>query len=147
MIRLRYAVIVLLTWVGIAPSSAIELKSLIVGDAMPGWEDKGVKPTWSIHDGVLTCAGGQGGWFGSQAQYTDFIVDFEYKLPPAGNSGVFLRVPAKGNPADAGMEVQILDDPDPHYKDIKPAQHCGSLYMIEPPAQSAIKPAGEWSHM
>jgi hypothetical protein len=45
------------------------------------------------------------------------------------------------------MEIQLLDDPHPKYKDIKPYQHTGSIYGVVPPSKSAIKPAGQWNHI
>ena len=32
----------------------------------------------------------------------------EYRMPKMGNSGVALRSPLKGNPAYAGMEIQLI---------------------------------------
>jgi hypothetical protein len=72
------------------PAMAVEVKPLISGDSVPGWEEKGGQPpSWPVRDGVLTCAGGKGGWFGPRAECTDFIIGFEFRLPPGGNSGVY----------------------------------------------------------
>ncbi len=159
---------------------AVELRDLIINDAMPGWEEKPgedgklpARPTWDIKDGVLHCDGkGGGAWWGSKQDYTDFILDFEFKVPPAGNSGVFLRAPRPGqrivrtappehvspaeaelytwHPTFAGMEVQILDDYDPLYTEkmkIVPGQHCGAIYKIAAPEKQVLKKAGEWNRM
>ena len=45
----------------------------------------------------------------SDREYTDFKLEFEFKLGPLGNSGVALRAPMKGDPAFDGMELQMAD--------------------------------------
>jgi hypothetical protein len=127
---------------------AADLKDQIVGDRMPGWEQKGGgEPIWSVKDGVLACTGAGGGWWGTKADYTDFLIELEFKLPAGGNSGVFLRATPKGDPAYVAFEVQVLDDYDPQYKDILPSQHCGSIYKIAAPSKEVLKKAGEWNAM
>ena len=64
---------------------------------------------------------------------------------PGGNNGVGLRAPYEGDAAYQGMEIQVLDDPAPQYKDIKPGQHAGSIYGVFPAKQGALKPTGEWN--
>src|SRR5262249_48096925 len=66
---------------------------------------------------------------------------------PGGNSGVFLRAPHHGNPAFAGMEIQILDDEAPEYAKLQAFQYCGSLYGVAAPKSRASKKAGEWQTM
>ncbi|MCL2329823.1 MAG: alpha-L-fucosidase, partial [Phycisphaerae bacterium] len=114
-----------------------------------GWEAKGEPGAWTLQDGVLSCKAGPNTWFGSKADYTDFVIDFEFKLPKGGNSGVFIRVPKVGHPTFDGMEVQILDDSDPQYKDVKDFQKCGSIWGIQGPDEKKkkLKPAGQWNHM
>ena len=68
-------------------------------------------------------------------------------MPAGGNSGVFLRAPHSGNPAFAGMEVQILDDADPQYANLQPFQYCGSVYGIAAPKSRASKKPGDWQTM
>src|SRR5262249_53426080 len=64
-------------------------------------------------------------------------------------SGVALRSPMEGNPAYAGMEIQILDDAwhKENYKGLKPTQLTGSIYDVVPPSKSVTKPVGEWNRM
>jgi len=141
-----------LLWPAWIPAAeAAELRDLIAGDSMPGWEiRKGEPGTWEIRDGVLHCPGAGelwgGGWV-SRDEYTDFILDFEYKLTPGGNSGVYVRVPKEGHPSAVAIEVQLLDDEADKHKSLNPTQYTGSLYKIAPPSRRASKPAGEWNHM
>ena len=45
------------------------------------------------------------------------------------------------------MEIQVLDDYDPQYADLKPAQYCGSLYDVAAAQPRVSKKAGEWQKM
>jgi hypothetical protein len=46
----------------------------------------------------------------------------------------------QGDAAYLGMEVQVLDDAAPQYKDLLPAQYCGSVYKVSPVRRGALKP-------
>jgi len=133
----------------IEPVKALEFKEVLTQDAIPGWEVKTSKTeTWAVEDGVLFCQGGAGDhWIGTKKHYTDFIIEFEFKLPPGGNSGLYFRAARQGRPWQTGMEAQILDDQADKYANLKPYQFCGSLYAIQAPSKSPAKPAGQWNHM
>jgi hypothetical protein len=103
--------------------------------------------SWHVEDGILYCSGGGGGWLSTTKEYGDFEIELEFRVPPGGNSGVFLRAPHEGNPAYQGMEVQVLDDRAPEYANLMPGQYCGSVYGITPPKTRVSKPAGEWQTM
>ncbi len=127
-------------------------EKLFDGKDLSGWKvnEGGNLDKWGAADGVLFTKGGGGGWLMTDKEYGDFDLRLEFKLPKAGNSGVALRSALKGQPhLDAGMEIQILDDPwyldEKNYKGLKPTQHCGSIYGIVPPSKEALKPAGEWN--
>jgi hypothetical protein len=138
-----------------------EWQNVLTNDAIVDWEPKGgaTEDSWIVKDGVLSCTGKAEGrigdgftdwgvaWIGTKADYTDFALDFEFKLPPGANSGVFIRVPKKGHPTFDGMEIQILDDYADEYKGVLPGQQCGALYKIAPPSKQAVKPTGQWNHM
>src|SRR5687767_10616287 len=61
------------------------------------WADVGQpaqgNPVWQVKDGVLTSAGDRGCWLMSEKPYTDFELEYEFKLGPTGNSGLALRAP------------------------------------------------------
>jgi hypothetical protein len=130
----------------VAADDAAGWKSLFNGKDLSGWEEVGGDSgQWKAKDGVLSCGGGAGGhWLSTKDQYKNFELKLEFRLPPGGNSGVFLRAPHEGNPAFEGMEIQVLDDPAPEYATITPFQHCGSLYGLAAAKLGALKPAGEW---
>ncbi len=113
---------------------------------LDGWEVQDGKSDSWISDGeLLSCVHEGGGWLRSAKKYSDFVLRLEYRIPAGGNSGVGIRFPDKGNPAFAGIEIQILDDDDAQYKDIKDAQHTGSLYYEAAAKHGATKPPGQWN--
>ncbi len=123
----------------------------IVNDAMPGWHLRGqVAEAWVVKDGVLECTGGGklwGEWLGTDAEYTDFAVEMEYKMSPGGNSGVNLRCPTEGHPSKVAMEIQLLDDTAPKHAKLVPSQFTGAIYKLVAPTQRNARPLGEWNHL
>ncbi len=136
---------------GEAPPCGTEevgFKPLFNGRDLEGWEGvtSDALASWKVEDNMLVCTGQKGTWLRSKQQYDDFNVRLEYKLRPAGNSGVYLRVPADGAHREGGgVEVQILDDAAERYKNIGPGQFCGSVYKVAPATRHISRPAGEWN--
>jgi hypothetical protein len=94
--------------------------------------------------GVLTSHGGMGLLWYSVTEYSDFVLDLEYRCADeATNSGVFVRVPGVPT-SDAyiyhSFEIQIDDASEG-------VAHTGAVYDAEAPAKRPAKPAGEWNHM
>lgn len=44
------------------------------------------------------------------------------------------------------MELQILDNEHPSYKDLKPWQYHGSVYGYIPAKRGALLPTGKWNY-
>lgn len=124
-------------------------RSLFNGQDLQGWEPASPESstTWQVSDGLLQCTGHRGPWLRSKEEFSDFNLRLEYRVQPGGNSGVYIRVPADGNHhgANAGIEVQILDDAAPQYSNLKPYQYCGSLYAVKEARQRVTRPAGTWN--
>jgi len=120
---------------------------LFDGKTLNGWQLLGGKGGgYGVKDGVLYCAKGEGGNLLSERDYSDFIFRFEFKLEAGSNNGIAIRAPfAEGSLAYSGMEVQILDDTDPKYAKLKPAQFNGSVYLIAAAKRGALRPVGEWN--
>lgn len=135
------------------PAAELEpnFRALFDGQTMTGWEGAAqpADTCWKVADGTLLCTGKKGTWLRSTEQFDDFNLRLEYKLKAGGNSGVFIRVPDKGTHRGdgAGIEVQILDDKAGRYRDIKPYQFTGSLYLIAPANQHVGKEVGEWNSL
>jgi hypothetical protein len=128
-------------------------ESLFNGKDLSGWKvNQGGKiAVWGAENGVLFVNGSGGGWLMTDKEFADFELRLEYKLPQRGNSGVALRSPMKGDPAYAGMEIQILDDSwyleKKNYKNLRRTQLTGAIYDVVPPAKEVTKPVGEWNQM
>lgn len=96
---------------------------------LTGWQAIGTN-NWTVIGGVLTNTKA-GGNLVTQQRFTDFKLHVEFRYPPGGNSGIYLR---------GRHEVQIEDNPGP-----EPASdHLGGIYgFLEPNEKVARKP-GEW---
>jgi len=139
---------------GFFPAAAWSLepgfRSLFNGRDLAGWDGvtSDAAKSWRVDDGTIVCTGEKGTWLRSRERYGDFNFRFEYKLKPGGNSGIYVRVPADGAHREGGgVEVQLLDDAAERYKDIKPAQACGSIYLVAPATQRVGRAAGEWNSL
>src|ERR1043165_7329681 len=100
------------------------------------WSDvsKPVDPTtqWKVIDGVLHGSDPRGTWLVSDKLYSDFELEFEWKLGPRGNSGCGLRFPDAGDPAFDGLELQMCDARYNNPPD-GPDKLTGSLYKALAP--------------
>lgn len=114
--------------------------SLFDGKTLDGWQ--GDVKGYPIEDGVIVCRGGA---VYTAKEYANFVLRFEFKLPPAGNNGVSIRSPLQGTSAYDGMEIQILDDENEKYKDLQPHQFHGSIYGVVAAKRGSLKPVGEWN--
>ncbi len=116
------------------------------GKDLSGWEVlDGKKEAWKADGELLSCVAEGGGWLRTDKMYSDFVLSMEFRVPPGGNSGVGLRFPPEGNPAFAGMEIQILDDDAEEYKNLKDSQYSGSIYSEVAAKKGALKPTGEFN--
>ena len=117
--------------------------SLFNGKDLTGWV--GAVDGYGVQDGAIYCKPKGGGNLYAAHQFGDFIFRFEFKLPPGGNNGIAIRAPLKGNPAYAGMEIQVLDDTSEKFANIKPWQAHGSIYNLVPAKTGHLKPVGQWN--
>ncbi|RZM29308.1 MAG: DUF1080 domain-containing protein [Pedobacter sp.] len=89
---------------------------------------------------------GSGGNLFTKKEYSDFVFRFEFQLTPGANNGLGIRAPLEGDAAYTGMELQILDNEAPIYKDLKPYQYHGSVYGTMAAKRGFLKPLGEWNY-
>lgn len=122
---------------------------LFDGASLAGWTRFGGKAeAWAVEDGLLVSLGEGGGWLGTERDYADFDLRFEFRLSPESNSGIYLRAPADtSHISRTGMEIQLLDDGHPRYRTIKDWQRTGAIYHVAPPRPGFLKPVGEWNRM
>lgn len=95
---------------------------------------------------VVRPNGGSGGNLYSVDTYGDFELRFAFKLTPGANNGLGIRTPKEGDAAYVGMELQILDNEAPKYKDLKAYQFHGSVYGVIPAKRGFQMPTGRWNH-
>jgi hypothetical protein len=115
------------------------------GKDWTGWA--GPVDNYEIVDGALRCKADAGGTIYTKETYGDFVVRFEFKLPPAGNNGLALRYPGSGDTAYVGMtELQVLDTEHEKYAKLDPRQAHGSAYGMAAAARGYLRPVGEWNY-
>jgi len=109
-----------------------------------GWNHYG--PGYFVLDektGVLKGQGGMGLLWYSVKEYTDFILELDFKCEmDITNSGIFVRVPemvSSDNYIYHSFEIQIDDASEGIHA-------TGAAYDAEAPTQKASKPTGEWNH-
>ena len=114
---------------------------LFNGKDISGWQGiEGPNTNWVAKDGILSCTGKKGSqWIATKKEFSNFDLRLEYKIPTDGNSGVFIRAPKEGNPWVTGLEIQVLDDYGPKWKDLKPDQFTAAIYAVQPPSERATK--------
>ena len=94
---------------------------------------------WAFEDGILVRKGNGDIW--TKEKYSDFVLDFEFKLAEGTNSGVFLR--AAKHTWLPWPEVQIEDS----YGKPITKHTCGAIFDVKEPTVNAVKPAGQWNQM
>ncbi len=87
--------------------AAEELKPLLNGHSLDGWEERG-QAVWKIEAGVIVGESGQGGhgWLCTKKIFGDFILELDVKLE-SGNSGVQIRSHLKSNDVMVGYQIEV----------------------------------------
>ncbi|TWU38256.1 3-keto-disaccharide hydrolase [Novipirellula artificiosorum] len=130
--------------------------NLFNGQDLTGWS--GDTKGYIVENGTLVCKKG-GKNLRTDKAYSDFALEFEFKLDESGNNGIGIRVPNGGHPASDGMEIQILDHNGSRYSGeaemaggtsrklswLKPWQYHGSIYGITPAKTGYLRPVGQWN--
>lgn len=131
----------------VTAQQAGEWVSLFDGQTIAHW--RGFKMTtvpdgWAVVDGTITRVG-RGVDLVSREQYKNFEFEFEFKVPPGGNSGIMFRVTEDlAQTYHSGPEFQILDDA-VHADGKNPLTSAGSNYGIHARTKPMSKPVGEWN--
>lgn len=121
-------------------------KPLFDGRSLDGWKlVRGRGRGYVVENGALACPQDGGGNLFTEAEYADFVLRLEWRLWAGGNNGIGIRAPLEGDAAYVGMEIQVLDDNGPMYKDLRPGQYTGSVYDVAPAKRGFVKPNGEWN--
>lgn len=103
-----------------------------VGAAVVGWE---------VKDGSLVRTG-PGGDLSTDAEFQDFELKLEWRISPAGNSGIMFRVnEAYDYPWQTGPEMQVLDNAE-HADGRDAKTSAGSNYALIAPPGDLTRPVG-----
>jgi len=123
-------------------------KLLFDGQTTEGWRTfkKQSFPAigWVVEDGWLHCLGKGGGDIITDAEFSGFELQWEWKQAPAGNSGVKYFVTESRNAA-LGHEYQLIDDErEPDAKLAKGKRVTASFYdVLAPAVKPPTRPLGE----
>jgi len=129
-------------------------KLLFDGKTTQGWRTfkKQSFPAkgWVVEDGWLHCLGKGGNKGGgdiiTDTEFGSFELTWDWKLAPAGNSGVKYFILETRNEA-LGHEYQMIDDeqaPDAVRGDSK--RLTAAFYDVLPPVHTKVNPPGEINH-
>jgi len=124
--------------------------SILDGKTLNGWTSAtGGKPGegWAVEsDGALHLSGKGAGILLSEKEYSNFELEWEWKLAEAGNNGIKYWVTKVGGKEWLGIEYQMIDD-NKHPDGLKGGSHnTGSIYDIFDSAKDKVlKPIGEWN--
>ena len=118
----------------------------LLADGLDGWKSMNPKAKfgWSFKDGVLSnCLGlkPDGSWAGGganlttkRADFKDFNLEYDVRVPKKSNSGVYLR---------GRFECQVVDS----YNQPVNRHNMGAYYGRVCPVVAAEKAPGEWQHV
>lgn len=111
---------------------------LFNGRDLTGWRPFGGKNGWRAANGILINDAPQPPGrhinyanLRTEREFEDFQLQLELRLPPNGNSGIYLR---------GIYEVQVADS----YGKPPSAHGMGAIYSRIAPTENASRPAGEW---
>ncbi|WP_337175161.1 DUF1080 domain-containing protein [Paludisphaera sp.] len=121
---------------------------LFNGRDLAGWDQLGPdRGNWRVERGVLVTEGRSRDWLCSRETYGDFELQLEFRMSPGANSGIYIRCPRRDVPSNDAIEIQLLDDAAPAYRDAPAQSRCGAIYAAAPAAPGFTKPAGEWNQI
>jgi hypothetical protein len=103
------------------------------------------KGIWFHENGELTASEDQNIW--TKKEYRSCIIDLEFKCGPDANSGVFVFGSDLANWVPHSLEIQILDDYGPKWKDVPKTWQCGGIFGRQAPIKRTVKRAGQWNRM
>ncbi len=128
---------------------------LFDGKTTKGWRnygEKSVSKGWKVIDGALCRVDKSAGDLITDGQYSNFELEFDYKVPSHSNSGLMYRVSEEEDRGwKTGPELQLLDNTNPHGD----SQKSGWAYALyEPPIDpntgkplDTTKPVGQWNRV
>ena len=120
--------------------------------AKAGWQDlfkpdlsNAINPKniWTYDNGVLTASEDMTLW--SEKEYTNFMIDLEFKTASGTNSGVVVHASNTDNWIPNSVEIQIADDYSEEWSKAPATWQCGAIFGRKAPVKSNVKKPGEWN--
>jgi hypothetical protein len=112
-------------------------------DGWRGYNSPDMPDGWRVEDGLLVRVG-QGDIITTE-QFENFELALDWRVGPAGNSGIFYRAVESDDPIYySAPEMQILDDAG-HVDGGSPLTSAGANYGLHAPPPGVARPAGEWN--
>lgn len=109
--------------------------TLFNGRDLTGWTTQGEpggKSNWIVRNGVLTNTAGGGANLLTTRTFEDFKLHVEFRYPPRGNSGIYLR---------GRYEVQVEDNRD---RELVLPTEIGGVYGMLWPNENAATGPNQW---
>ena len=122
-------------------------QSLFDGKTMSGWtalDGKAPGKGWQVQEGIIHLKG-QGGNLISTEEFSEFELEWEWKIAPSANNGIKYWVTKMGNDW-LGIEYQMIDDGVSPDGKSGSSHATASFYDIKAaPTEKPLKQAGEWN--
>jgi hypothetical protein len=128
-------------------------KLLFDGKTLNGWRmyQNKAADCWGVKNGEIYCKGSETDKSDLRAdlvtkdQYDNYELMVDWKIAPAGNSGIMYNVTEEGHAAyETGPEYQLIDD-EGYPGKLEDWQKSGADYAMYPPLAKAAKAPGEWN--
>ena len=137
--------------------------ALFDGSTLQGWVNINCAPdTFGVREGMITSTGVPICEIRTERMYENFVLELEYQhVKPLGNAGVFVwadALPARGQPFERAIEVQVLDGRNSetytshgdvfaiHGAVLTPDRPHPKGAMRSLPSEHRAKGPGEWNH-
>src|SRR5262249_3345095 len=101
---------------------------LFDGKSLAGWT--GDANVFEVDAPGNLAAKGDRGLLYTDKDFGDFELEAEFSIAQGGNNGIVVRTPGVGNPAMAGLEINVIDDAG--YAGLADIQRCGSVWNVSP---------------
>jgi len=127
-----------------SPAQEVEegFKLLFNGKNLDGWLIQGLEKAGpKVQEGGILEVGGWDYWAViTKEDFQDFILRFDVKLDPKGNSGILFHTPKK-EIYKSCFEIQLADDTGVNEQE----KISGAIFGKVAPLKNAMKPVGEWN--
>lgn len=129
---------------------------LFNGENLDGWRGYNADTPgaeWIVEDGAIVLDVDEdtdemtAGDLITEKQYRNFELELEWKVPEAGNSGIFYgvrEIPGHEVAYETGIEMQVLDD-ERHPDGRVPETSAGACYGLYGPGDKTLRPVGEYN--